>query len=82
MPVIATQVGGIPEIFEGSDVPLIPAGDTQALTQEMQSFLDEPEAFVQRAIVLQNNVDRHFSGESMAQAITDFYISSLPDQPQ
>ena len=82
LPVIATQVGGIPEIVEGSDVPLIPAGDTQALTQAMQSFLDEPEAFVQRAIVLQNNVDRHFSVESMAQAITDFYISSLPDQPQ
>ncbi len=82
LPVIATQVGGIPEIVEGSDVPLIPPGDTQALTQEMQSFLDDPQAFVERAVVLQNNVARRFGVESMAQAITNFYIGNLSDQPQ
>ncbi len=77
MPMIATQVGGIPEIVEGCNIPLLPGGDTQALTQEMQAFLDKPEKFVERATVLRNSVAKRFSVDGMAQAITDFYRSSM-----
>ncbi len=82
LPFIATQVGGIPEIVEGSEVPLILAGDTAALTREMQHFLDEPQAFVERAIVLQNSVAKRFSVDGMARAITDFYASRLLEEAQ
>ena len=42
MPLIATDVGGIPEIVAGSDTPLLPAGDVQALARALQAFLDDP----------------------------------------
>lgn len=82
LPIIATQVGGIPEIVEGSEMPLIRPGDTQALMLEMQSFLDNPQAFVDRAIILQNTVAKRFSVDGMARAITHFYVSRLLDKPK
>lgn len=82
LPIIATDVGGIPEIVDGTDVPLIRSGDSQALTQEMQNFLDRPQEFVARAIALQNSVAKRFSVEGMARAISHFYASRLLEEPK
>ncbi len=82
MPLIATHVGGIPEIVEGCNVPLIPGADTHALVQEMQAYMDKPEAFVERANTLRESVAKRFSVDGMAQAITKFYSSRLNEHPQ
>ncbi|MET3896292.1 glycosyltransferase involved in cell wall biosynthesis [Devosia sp. UYZn731] len=42
LPVIATKVGGIPEIFGPTAASLIPAGDPLALREAMQAVLDDP----------------------------------------
>jgi len=52
MPLIATEVGGIPEIVEGTDTPLIRPGDIAALAQQMRAFW-RTEAISRRAIHLQ-----------------------------
>ena len=77
LPLIATNVGGIPEIVEGTDVTLIPAGDVQALSQEMQNFLDHSQSFVERAATLQSVVAKRFTVDVMAKAVTHFYTSRL-----
>jgi len=41
-PVIATDVGGIKEIFGPTSARLLPAGDVPALRQALQGFMDNP----------------------------------------
>ena len=42
MPLIATNVGGVPEIVSGVDMPLIPPGDVPALAGQLRAFLAGP----------------------------------------
>ena len=77
MPLIATEVGGIPEIVEGTDTPLIRPGDIAALAQQMRAFLAHPKPFLGRAIQLQRHVANRLTVERMTREIVDFYISTL-----
>ena len=77
MPLIATEVGGIPEIVEGTDTPLIRPGDIAALAQQMRAFLAHPKPFLGRAIQLQRHVANRLTVERMTGDIVDFYISTL-----
>ena len=79
MPIIATDVGGIPEIMAGTDVTLIPSDDAQALSAQMQSFLKDPGTFAERAAQLQTAVSERFTVDGMARSITHFYVSRLLD---
>jgi len=81
MPLIATEVGGIPEIVEGTDTPLIRPGDIAALAQQMRAFLTHPKPFLGRAIQLQRHVAKRLTVERMTREIVDFYISALGDVP-
>jgi glycosyltransferase involved in cell wall biosynthesis len=81
MPLIATEVGGIPEIMEGTDTPLIRPGDIGALAQQMRTFLAHPKPFLGRAIQLQRHVAKRLTVERMTCEIVDFYISALGDVP-
>ena len=77
MPLIATDVGGIPEIVAGTDMPLIPAGDVRALASQLRAFLASPKPFLERAARLQNRVAERFSVETMTHDVIDFYISEV-----
>ena len=78
---IATEVGGIPEIVEGTDTLLIRPGDIGALAQQMRAFLAHPKPFLGRAIQLQKHVAKRLTVERMTREIADFYISALGDVP-
>lgn len=77
MPLIATDVGGIPEIVAGTDTPLIPAGDVDALATAMRDFLDAPEAAKARAKRLQQVVHTRFAVGSTTAAVLKFYADRL-----
>ena len=79
MPIIATHVGGIPEIVAGTDVQLIPSDDARALATQMMSFLKNPAQFAARAAELQTAVSERFTVSGMARYITHFYVSRLLD---
>jgi glycosyltransferase involved in cell wall biosynthesis len=79
MPLIATEVGGIPEIVEGTDTPLIRPGDIGALAQQMRAFLANPKPFLGRAIQLQRHVANRLTVERMTGEIVDFYLTTLGD---
>lgn len=78
IPLIATDVGGIPEIVQDSDMQLLPAGDVEALTQAMQAVLDAPEAAQKRARRLKQAVRNRFSIAAATTAVLDFYAACLP----
>lgn len=81
MPLIATEVGGIPEIVAGTDTPLIRPGDIGALAGQMRAFLANPQPFLGRAIQLQRHVANRLTVDRMTSEIVQFYVSVLGDVP-
>jgi glycosyltransferase involved in cell wall biosynthesis len=77
MPLIATDVGGIPEIVGGVDMPLIPPGNVEALASQLRAFLAGPKPFLERAAALQKIVAERFTVENMTHDIIEFYISEV-----
>ncbi len=77
MPMIATNVGGIPEIMGDVPMPLIPPGDVDALASQLRAFLADPKPFLVRAAALQKYVAQHFTVDQMTRDVVDFYISDL-----
>ena len=77
LPVIATNVGGIPEIFGPTAGSLVPAGDAIALGAAMQRALDHPgEAQAEMAARL-THVENRFSLATMSGAIEALYRSVM-----
>lgn len=73
LPVIATRVGGIPEIFGPTAASLVPANDVQALHGAMQMALDRPDtAQTEMRARLEYMVER-FALASMAGEIEALY---------
>lgn len=77
MPIIATKVGGIPEIMGDIPVPLVPPGDVDALAGQLRSFLSNPRPYLRRAAELQKHVAEVFSVDMMTREVVDFYITDL-----
>ncbi|MFA5899054.1 MAG: glycosyltransferase, partial [Hyphomicrobium sp.] len=77
MPIIATNVGGIPEIVNGTDTPLISPGDSEALYEAMVGFLDDPEAAKRRAVRLKAAVADRFTVARAAESVLAFYAERL-----
>lgn len=73
LPIIATNVGGIPEIISSTGHKLIPPADTDALKTQMKLFLDAPETFLEQAKTLQQRVLQRFTIAGMAGSVTRFY---------
>jgi glycosyltransferase involved in cell wall biosynthesis len=77
MPMIVTDVGGIPEIVDGVGMPLIPPGNVEALASQLRAFLAGPKPFLERAAALQKLVAERFTVENMTHEIVDFYIGQV-----
>lgn len=76
--VIATDVGGMPEIFGPLSDRLIARDDRQALAQAMAAALrrDAKEAAAERA-ELSRHVATHFSVEAMTDSVVAAYLAGL-----
>ncbi len=73
LPLIATDVGGISEIVEGSDTRLIASDDVSGLAAAIREQLDNPERARELAAHLRDLVAKRFSVTTMTDAILDFY---------
>lgn len=72
-PVIATDVGGISEIFGPTDDHLITSNSVESLRIAMQSWLDMPAPMMSLASTRRSYVAEHFSVERMAGEIAALY---------
>jgi glycosyltransferase involved in cell wall biosynthesis len=72
-PVVATRVGGIPEILGPYSGALVNAGDADALARALVAVLDDPEAALRRAQALRRRVAAHFSLDAMVGAVLSAY---------
>jgi glycosyltransferase involved in cell wall biosynthesis len=76
-PMVLTDVGGIPEIIDGTGMTLLPAGDSEGLSAMMNDFMVQPEAYQQRAGRLRARIADKFTIEKMAAQVTDFYLAVM-----
>lgn len=72
-PLIATRVGGIPEIVDGTETGLIEAGSVPELVQALEAVLADPDGADARADELRAIVQRKFTVAAMADQVLDFY---------
>jgi len=77
VPLIATQVGGVPEIVADSDTRLVPAGDARALACAMALASDDLAAATARADRLRELVQNRFTTERMMRSVLEFYRDGL-----
>lgn len=77
IPMIATDVGGIPEIFGPHDDALFPGGDTDAMARGITSALQNREAGAARARELRERIFLHFSQNSMVEGVLSGYAEAF-----
>jgi glycosyltransferase involved in cell wall biosynthesis len=78
MPIITTNVGGIPEIVAGTDNALIPAGDVAALAVAMLQAAENPAKTKAKADRLRTRVQDLFTVAAMTDAVLALYAQSAP----
>lgn len=82
VPMITTNVGGIPEIFGPQAAMLVPPGDPTALAQAIAAALADPEKCRNEALTLRTRVRSGFSADAMADSILDAYRTALAEFPK
>ena len=79
-PLIATRVGGVPEIVWGTDTALVPPDDVDALKLAMQEALVNVELTQLRAKRLRESVKSRFTVDMMTSSVISFYEEALSDR--
>jgi len=77
MPIVATRVGGIPEIFGPRAGELIPAGNADALAGAVKSLLSDPERARQDAAARREWLQPRFNVETMTREVISLYREIL-----
>ncbi len=76
MPLIATRVGGIPEIVAGTGTELVAPGSADALERAIVAVLSDPDGARVRASELRCAVQQRFTVAAMTDGVLDFYRSA------
>src|SRR5437764_10677827 len=78
LPVIATTVGGVPEVVQsGRDGLLVPPGDAAALTAAMRFLLDHPQERWAMAGASRRRAAANFGLERMVRDYDELYRTRL-----
>jgi glycosyltransferase involved in cell wall biosynthesis len=82
LPIVASRVGGIPEIItHGHDGLLVPPGDPPALVAAIRTLIDDSREARRLAQNARRTAFDRFSAEAMAEAYTQLYEALLTGGP-
>ena len=77
VPVVATNVGGMPELIaDGISGRLVPPADPAALARGLRDTLDDPSRARAYAEVARHNLRRNFSTQQMVGRLKDIYLAA------
>jgi glycosyltransferase involved in cell wall biosynthesis len=78
LPVIATAVGGTPEVVtEGENGLLIPPKDPEALAAALRRLLDDPAGAQRLGQAARRHVQQHFSLDRLGREINKIYAEVM-----
>jgi glycosyltransferase involved in cell wall biosynthesis len=77
VPLLATAVGGVAEIFGPMSSRLLPAGDVNVLAQAIAAAMENPAGALADAQTLQARVREQFSADSMTEQVLAAYSDAL-----
>jgi glycosyltransferase involved in cell wall biosynthesis len=78
LPVVATQVGGVPElVVDGETGLLVPAGDPPGLAAALQRMVDDPALRARLGAAGRARVEEHFRLDMFLEAHLDLYRRAL-----
>jgi glycosyltransferase involved in cell wall biosynthesis len=73
VPLIAANVGGIPEIFGPDQAALFAPNSAGAMADAIEAALDDPDATAARAKTLRERIFMHFSQKAMVEGVLASY---------
>jgi glycosyltransferase involved in cell wall biosynthesis len=73
VPMIAANVGGIPEIFDTHTDALFASSNATAMADAIKAALDNPAATLERARLLRERILQHFSQQAMVEGVLAGY---------
>jgi glycosyltransferase involved in cell wall biosynthesis len=73
VPVVASAVGGVPEIVDESVARMVPAGDPQALANAIEQVCADSTETQVRVRAARERVEQRFTAESNADTVADLY---------
>ena len=76
LPLITTNVGGIPEIFGPQADHLVPPADVAALAQSIAAAVSDPARARNEALTLRTRVQSGFSADAMTDAVLAAYAEA------
>lgn len=80
MPIIPTNVGGIPEMAAGTPLAMVAPDDVLALKKAMARFLEHPAEFKGVAEAFRAKVESAYTVSQMAKTIVTFYGEAVEAQ--
>jgi glycosyltransferase involved in cell wall biosynthesis len=80
IPMIAANVGGIPEIFGPHTDALFTPSSVDAMADAIKTALDHPAAALERAKSLRERIFMHFSQKAMVEGVLTGYRDALADR--
>ncbi|MCZ4496730.1 MAG: Poly(glycerol-phosphate) alpha-glucosyltransferase [Thermoleophilia bacterium] len=80
VPLVATSVGGLPDLLGGGAGMLVPPNDPTALATALAKMMDSPEATARIAACGQRRIVQHYSFEGMVQRIEGIYDLVLAER--
>jgi glycosyltransferase involved in cell wall biosynthesis len=80
VPMIAANVGGIPEIFGSCKDALFVPNSVGAMADAIKAALDDPGAIITRANALRERIFAHFSQEAMVEGVLNGYRDAFGER--
>lgn len=86
VPVVASAIGGIPELLDGDAGLLVPPADPAALADALARLAADPELRVDLAVSGRSRIAEEFEAGSVARRLSQLFETAaaapVPDQPQ
>jgi glycosyltransferase involved in cell wall biosynthesis len=79
-PMVAANVGGIPEIFGPHSEALFASNNVGAMADAIETALGDPAAAQARATTLRERIFRHFSQQAMVEGVLAGYRDAFADR--
>jgi glycosyltransferase involved in cell wall biosynthesis len=78
LPVVATDVGGIPEVVRpGVNGQLVPPDDIDALAEAVLALMDDPAAAAALGRAARADVERHYTIDRMVERFEQLYLAEI-----